>query len=85
MASNRKLNRVTISDIVNALQSNLPNLEQGKPYTLQELVGDSLWNSIPTGNRKQLGHEFKELAESGGHAVKWRGRRSDNCQVYELT
>jgi hypothetical protein len=84
MATNKKLNRITVTDLQGALQSNLPNLKQDKPYLLQELVGDALWNSIPTGTRKQLGHQFKALVDSGDQEVTWRDRRSNNCQVYQL-
>lgn len=84
MASNRKLNGVTITHLQNAFQANLSNLEQGKPYLLQELVGEELWTSMPTGTRKQLGHEFKALVKGGLAGIEWGGRRSDNCQVYHL-
>ena len=84
MATNKKLNRVTVTDLQDSLQSNLPNLKQGKSYLLQELVGDELWNSMPTGTRTHHGHEFKKLVQSGDQVVEWRGRRSNNRQVYQL-
>jgi hypothetical protein len=76
--------QTTITDLLDALQKNLPSLSPGNNYILQELVGNAFWDLISTGRRKSLGHEFKALVDSGDQLVEGRGRRSDNCQVYQL-
>ena len=77
-------NRFTITDVLNALQANRPNLLPGTLYTLQDLVGNAVWHSMPTGTRKHLGQEFKSLTKGGGLPVKWVDWKSDNSNVYQL-
>lgn len=77
-------NRITITHLLEALQANLPNLEPDTPYLLEDLVGDEFWHSMSTGTRKHLGVAFKALAQGGDQPVEWRGRKSNNKQVYQL-
>jgi hypothetical protein len=74
----------TIDDVVEAMHANWGNLEHGQPYTLEQLVGTECWQATPAGHRKQLGHEFKALVDSGDQPVLWVDRRSDNSQVYQM-
>ena len=76
---------ITITGILNAVNTNLPNLQSGQSYTLQQLVGDELWHSIHEGHRKRLGTQFKALVRKGGLPVSWAGRNLSNKQLYELT
>ena len=75
---------VTISDILDAVNANLPHLQDGQSYTLQQLVGDALWLSTPEGQRKRLGAEFKPLAVQGDLPVSWADRNLSNKQLYQL-
>ena len=75
---------ITIADVLDAVNTNLPNLQHGQSYTLQQLVGDALWLSTPEGHRKRLGTEFKALAVQGGLPVSWVDRTNSNKALYEL-
>jgi hypothetical protein len=84
MSTSASTARTTITDVLDALQANLPNLKPGIRYTLQDLVGYTFWYSMSTGTRKHLGLEFKALVVSGCTPVECGGRRTDNCHVYQL-
>jgi hypothetical protein len=76
---------VTISDVLQALHANLPNLVANTNYTLPQLVGNTFWYAIPQqGMRSQLGVAFKKLVNNGGQPVKWIKRRGDNNHLYQL-
>jgi Domain of unknown function (DUF1413) len=77
-------NRITITDLLDALQANLPNLQPGTDYLLGDLVGAEFWYSMSTGTRKHLGVEFKALVQGGDQPVRWIRRKSNNSQVYQL-
>jgi hypothetical protein len=76
--------RTTITDVLDALQANLPNLAPGKIYTLKKLVGDTFWFSMSTGTGNHLGVEFKALANGRGLPVRWVECKSNNTNVYQL-
>jgi hypothetical protein len=76
--------RTTITDVLDALQANLPNLKPGIDYTLEQLVGKAFWNSIPTGERTQLGIKFKAMAKGGALPIRWVECKSNNTNVYQL-
>ena len=44
----------TIVDVVDAVKSNLPTLAHGEPYSLEQLVGEESWDTIPKGHRTNL-------------------------------
>ena len=73
---------ITITDVLDALQANLPNLVTGKEYLLEDLVGTPFWNSMPIGARKSRGVDFKALALGGGQPVKWLKCKTNNSNVY---
>ena len=73
----------TITDLVNAVNSNLPDLPQGKSYLLEDLAGEEYWNAIPKGRRTNLGQEFKALAVSGELSVSYAGSTSSNKALYQ--
>ena len=73
---------ITITDVLNALHANLPNLVTGKEYLLEDLVGTAFWNSMPIGARKSLGQPFKALAQKGGQPVEWLKCQTNNSNVY---
>ena len=73
-----------IDDLVDAVNSNLPALNQGESYTLEHLVGEDYWSAIPKGPRTQLGQAFKALAISGVLPVDYVGSTSSNKSLYEL-
>ena len=75
---------IYVSDVVNAFIANLPNLQRGQVYTLEQLVGSKFWHSIPKGQVNKLGAEFKREVKLGWVAVDWVGRGSDNIQQYQL-
>ena len=80
--NNRTIN--TIADAVDAMNSNLQNLEQGQKYTLEQLVGEENWRSIPKGRRNRLGQAFKALATNGSLPVSYVGDTSSHKALYEL-
>jgi hypothetical protein len=73
----------TITDLVNTVNSNLPDLPQEKSYTLGDLAGEEYWNAIPKGRRTSLGLTFKALAVSGELPVTYAGSTSSNKALYE--
>lgn len=75
---------INITDVVDAVNVNLPNLEHNKSYTLQQLVGKERWLSTHASSRKQLGIQFKALALSEVLPVHWAGSRPNHSQVYQL-
>jgi hypothetical protein len=75
---------ITITDVLDAMHSNLPSLDHSRSYTLQQLVGNERWLASHTGHRKQLGAKFKALALSEELPVSWVDRGLDNIQVYEM-
>ena len=75
---------ITITDILEAVNANLPHRQHGLSYTLEQLVGDALWLSTPEGRRKRLGSLFKALAVQGDLPVSSVGRTVSNQQLYEL-
>tara|TARA_R110000823_G_scaffold293771_2_gene412653 strand:+ start:1156 stop:1410 length:255 start_codon:yes stop_codon:yes gene_type:complete len=76
--------RIDVTKLLNAMHAMLPQLKHGVRYTLQELVGEKYWYALSTRERKSLGHQFRTLVDQGNQPVRWTGRRSDNCQLYEL-
>jgi len=74
----------TLADVVNAVNANLSNLTQEELYSLEQLVGEQYWNTIPTGRRKNIGQAFKSLATSGTLPVSYVDRTSSNKSMYEL-
>ena len=74
----------TLADVVNAVNANLPNLTQGKLYSLEQLVGEQYWGTIPKGRRTSLGQAFKAHATSGTLRVHYVDRSSSNKSMYEL-
>lgn len=74
----------TIIELQDAITLNLPNLDHGKLYSLQQLAGAVYWHSLPIGTRKGLGQPFKALAIGGGLPVRWDHRKSNNTNVYQL-
>ena len=74
----------TLADVVNAVDANLPNLTQGELYSLEQLVGEQDWDTIPEGHRKRLGREFKARAISGTLPVRYADRTTSNKSMYEL-
>jgi hypothetical protein len=74
---------ITIDDVVDAVNSTLPNLPDEKSYTLEELVGEQYWSTIPKGPRISLGQAFKALAVGGMLPVSYTGSTSSNKSLYE--
>ena len=74
----------TLADVVNAVNANLPNLTQGESYSLEQLVGEQDWDTIPEGHRKRLGREFKAHATSVILPVRFVDRTLSNKSMYEL-
>jgi len=74
----------TITDVVDAMNSNLQTLEQGQKYTLEQLVGKANWLSIHKGRRTRLGQAFKALATSGSLPVSYFDSTSSNKSLYQL-
>ena len=75
---------ITLEDVLDALAANLPKLEHNQLYSLEQLVGKERWLATPTGHRKQLGTEFKQLVLNSDTPVRWVDRGLDNSQLYEL-
>jgi hypothetical protein len=73
-----------IDNLVDAVNSNLPTLAQGASYTLEQLVGEDYWDTIPKGHRNNLGQAFKALAISGTLPVSFVGSTSSNKALYQL-
>ena len=74
----------TLTNVLQAMHANLPNLVTNKDYTLEQLVGKASWNAIPKSERNKLGQAFKALVKKGEQPVKWNGDRTDNSQIYQL-
>ncbi len=74
---------ITLADIENAVNTNLSSLVHGQSYTLEQLVGSTFWNSIPTPARPNLGQEFRAKADRGNLPVSWVDRNSSNKALYE--
>ena len=74
----------TLADVVNAVNANLPNQTRGKLYSLEQLVGEAVWNTIPKGRRTSLGQGFKSLAKSGVLPVRYADTTSSNLAYYEF-
>lgn len=72
------------TDILDAVNENLSNLEHNHPYTLEQLVGKEQWLSTHKGLRPQLGSQFKAKALAGELPVKWVGSKTNHSQLYEL-
>ena len=77
-------NTMTLAEIENAVNTNLPGLVHLQPYTLEQLVGSTLWNTIPKPTRLILGHEFRAKAGRGELPVVHTGRTGCNKAVYHL-
>jgi len=77
-------NTITLADAVDAMNSNLQNLEQGQKYTLEQLVGKENWRSILKGRRNRLGQEFKARATNGSLPVSYVGDTSSHKALYKL-
>jgi hypothetical protein len=75
---------ITIDDVVDTVNSTFPNLPDGKSYTLEELVGEQYWSTIPKGPRISIGQAFKALAIGGSLPVSYVGTTSSNKSLYEL-
>ena len=80
--NNRTINDIT--DVVDAMNSNLQTLEQGQEYTLEQLVGKENWLSIHKGRRTRLGQAFKALATNGSLPVSYAGDTSSHKAKYQL-
>ena len=74
----------TIADVVNAVNANLPTLTQQKLYSLEQLVGEEVWNTIPDGRRRSLGQAYKALAQSGTESVRYVRTTTGNKTLYEI-
>ncbi len=73
-----------IDNLVDAVNSNLPALAHGESYTLEQLVGEDYWDTIPKGRKTSLGQAFKALAIGGTLPVVYVGFTSSNKSLYEL-
>jgi hypothetical protein len=74
----------TITDLLEAVNSTLPNLVHGQSYLLEQLVGEQYWSTIPKGPRISIGQAFKALAIGGSLPVNYVGTTSSNKSLYEL-
>ena len=74
----------TVADVVDAVNANLSNLTQGELYSLEQLVGEGVWNTIPTGRRNHLGIAFKAHARSVTLPVRYVLTTNSNKTMYEL-
>tara|TARA_R110000823_G_C15947080_1_gene501121 strand:+ start:4398 stop:4655 length:258 start_codon:yes stop_codon:yes gene_type:complete len=74
---------VTLSDIEAQVQKNLPSIQPGKNYTLEELVGKKFWQAIPQSHRKELGHEYRAKERTGQLPVFCTGKTSCNKRLYQ--
>ena len=75
----------TIDDVINAINANLPHLEFGEEYTLENLTGSEFWSHLSKGERTGLGIEFKAHAKATGVPVLWVGSTPTHKQLYQLT
>ena len=75
---------ITLADIEIAVNTNLASLVHGQSYTLEQLVGSTLWHSIPKPTRLALGHEFRAKADRGSLPVIHTGRTGCNKALYVL-
>ena len=73
----------TVADVVDAVNANLSNLTQGELYSLEQLVGEGVWNTIPNG-RTSLGQAFKAHATSVTLPVRYVLTTNSNKTMYEL-
>ena len=73
----------TLADVVDAVNANLSNLTQGELYSLEQLVGEGVWNTIPNG-RNHLGIAFKAHARSVTLPVRYVLTTTSNKTMYEL-
>jgi hypothetical protein len=74
-----------LKDAIDAVNSNLANLERNVDYTLEQLTGAKFWASLSSGKRKGLGIQFKAYTAQGGVPVVWTGSTSSHKQLYQLT
>ena len=74
---------ITLADIENAVNTNLSSLVHGQSYTLEQLVGSTFWNSIPTPARPNLGHAFRAKAGRDELPVIYIDRTTSNKALYE--
>jgi hypothetical protein len=84
MQNRTNTTNITIDDVVDAVNSNLPNLVHGELYSLEQLVGEENWSRIPKGHRNNLGQAFKALATNGTQLVSYVRSNSSNKSLYEL-
>ncbi len=76
---------INLNDVINAVNSNLANLQRNVDYTLEQLTGPTFWTSLSSGKRKGLGIQFKAYAAHAGSVVVWTGSTSCHKQLYQLT
>jgi hypothetical protein len=84
MQNRTNTTNITIDDVVDTVNSTLPNLPDEKSYTLEGLVGEQYWSTIPKGSRISLGQAFKALAIGGMLPVSYVDSTSSNKSLYEL-
>ena len=76
--------KINLNEVINAVNSNLSNLERNVDYTLEQLTGPEFWASLSSGKRKGLGIQFKAYTAQAGAAVVWTGSTSCHKQLYQL-
>jgi hypothetical protein len=74
-----------------AMEGNIPDIVRGHTpdnhicqITLQMYVGDEFWLSLPLGQRRSLGRQFKQLVLRGDQPVEWIGRTANRLMLYRL-
>ena len=77
--------KINLNDVINAVNSNLANLQRNVDYTLEQLTGPKFWDSLSSGKRKGLGIQFKAYAAHAESVVVWTGSTSCHKQLYQLT
>lgn len=75
---------VTLSDLVYRLNTNLPKLQRGVLYTLEELVAEYPWDKVSEKHARILRADFKEEAILGWLKVEFVETSIDQVHHYKL-
>ena len=82
--STRPNDNATVRRLLDQLNSRLPELEQDKPYQLEDILGPEYWADEEDSNLA-LGHHFSQLVSNGRVPFSFDGWTKDRHNQYRYT
>ena len=73
---------ITISELLEQAKGEVKNVKAGQKFLVKDLFKGHLWNSLPAGDRIQLGMRFFEYAHSDKGNIEVGGKTPSNQQSY---